>query len=901
MIISPHTKTIDEILQETESSNIGLETKEAKKRLEVYGLNELQDKESTSAIVMLLQQFRSVMIWILIAAAVISYFSKELIDAVVILVVIIVNALIGFFQEYKAEKSIQALKNTVIDTARVFRDGELQEIPSSQLVVGDVLELEEGERVPADARLMSGVELQAIESSLTGESLPEVKQLEPVGEKEPVADQTNMVWMGTFISRGSGKAVVVATGMDTAIGKIANDITSIDEKDTHFRKITDQLARQLGIISFSGALLIFGIGFIRGIEISELFLFSVAVLVSAIPEGLPAILAVVLAIGANRMAKRNAIIRTLPVTESLAVTSVVITDKTGTLTQNTMTVEDIVLANGEYVTVSGHGWSPKGVFSRNAKEITPLENDSLSRLLHAATLCNSARLVCKSEKGEDALYSIIGDPTEGALVVLGEKAGLKKDVLSNRHTIIQDLPFNSDRKYRATLVHDTEEDVKYMFVVGATDVLMNYVVGGYGAKDFDAKTMIEPMKSMSEKAMRVIGFAIKSMPIDTKSISEEVVKELDFLGIVGIVDPIRPETPKAIKQAHEAGLQVVMATGDHEVTALAVAKKIGLLPAEATVDDVYSQTELDELSDSEFEKVVLSKCVFARLNPHTKLRIADVFQQKDMVVAMTGDGVNDAPALKKADIGFAMGQVGTDVAREASDIILTDDNFSSIIRAIEEGRIIARNMAHTSVNLIVGSFVQFLLILLAMVKGLSVPLIASQVLWINLVTSGLSDLVLASEGSHGEALKQPPIPKNRGLLSKFTWPSIAILTLAAVVPTFLVYDIYYELVDERIARTILFGVICFSQVISVYSLRSLHKPITQLGIFSNKTINIGISASVSLQVVVLVTPFFQRIFRLVPLGMMDWVVMLSLSLIPVFLFEMYKKLQSKEKASVKSS
>jgi Ca2+-transporting ATPase len=891
MISSPHTKTIEEVFQEIESSQAGLDMSEAKKRLEEHGLNELEDRESTPAIVMLLQQFNSVMIWILFAAAAISYFSKELIDAVVILVVIVVNALIGFFQEYKAEKSIQALKNTVIDTARVYRGGGLVEVPSKELVVGDVLALEEGERIPADARLVSGVELQAIESSLTGESLPEMKQLEPVGEKEPVADQTNMVWMGTFISRGSGKAVVVATGMDTAIGKIAHDITSIDEKDTHFRKITDQLARQLGIISFAGALLIFGIGLLRGIELSELFLFSVAVLVSAIPEGLPAILAVVLAIGANRMAKRNAIIRTLPVTESLAVTSVVITDKTGTLTQNTMTIEDIVLADGDHVTVSGHGWSPKGGFSRNEKEITPLENQHLSMLLHAAALCNSARLVSKSEKGEDALYSIIGDPTEGALVVVGEKAGLKKDVLTNRYKIVQDLPFNSDRKYRATLVHDTEKDVKYMFVVGATDVLMDYVVGGYGEQDFDAKTMIEPMKAMSEKAMRVIGFAMKSMPIDTTSISEEVVRELEFLGIVGMVDPIRPETPTAVKQSHEAGLKVVMATGDHEVTALAVAKKIGLLPAEATVDDVYSQTELDELSDAEFEKVVLTKCVFARLNPHTKLRIADVFQQKDMVVAMTGDGVNDAPALKKADIGFAMGQVGTDVAREASDIILTDDNFSSIIKAIEEGRIISRNMAHTSVNLIVGSFVQFLLILLAMLKGLSVPLIASQVLWINLVTSGLSDLVLASEGSHGEALKQPPVPKNRGLLSKFTWPSIAILTLAAVAPTFLAYVLYYEFVDEKVARTILFGVICFSQVISVYSLRSLHKPITQLGIFSNKTINIGIAASVALQVVVLVTPFFQQIFRLVPLGVMDWVVMLGLSIIPVVLFEIHKKLQ----------
>ncbi len=884
------TLSIKDLLAEQRSAISGLTQAEVLRRQKEVGPNVLDDTSGQSIWVLLLHQLANSLVIILLIAVLISFVAGKTTDAVVILIVIIVNAGIGFFQEYRAEQAVQALQKTVKKKAKVIRDNQLQEVLTEELVPGDIIALEEGDRIPADARLLDITDFKTVESSLTGESLPEEKKLEVLHEELPIADQINMIWMGTYVARGTAKAIVVGTGMQTAIGQIAQDISSVEEQQTHFHKITGQLGVQLSVLAFAGALMVLVVGFLRGVEAVELILFTIAVLVGGIPEGLPAILAVVLAIGSRRMAARNAIIRSLPITESLAVASVIVTDKTGTLTQNTMTVRKLALADGEELSVTGEGWSPQGDFVRDEVRVTPLDNEQVSDLLHAATLGQSAQVVSKTSETGESYFEVIGDPTEAALAVLGQKAGLKKEVLSQEWKIVEDLPFNSDRKFRATKIQHGDDT--WVYIVGAPEALAGLV----SRKTQAVQTLISRATEWSSDAMRVIGVGRMKIAQDHEGLHEKEIQKIQMIGIIGMEDPIRPETPEAIRQAQEAGIKVIMATGDHKATALSVAKRIGLEPPETTLDEVYSGAELEQLDSKAFEKAVMKSNVFARLTPHMKLEIADVYQSNGQVITMTGDGVNDAPALKKADIGFAMGIVGTDVAREASDIILTDDNFSTILKAIEEGRVIARNIAQTSVNLIVGSVSQSILIVGAMILGTPSPLLASQVLWINLVTSGISDIVLATEGSHGNALKRPPFPVNQGIISRMTAPSITILTVSSTIPILLVYLwYYYNLNEPLMARTVLFGIICFSQIISVYVLRSLHRPLLSIGVWTNKSVNWGIGFSIILMIIVLETPLLRGVFRLSSPGLMDWIIIIAFSLLPSLIFEIYKSERYRKK------
>ena len=900
-----HSKTGEEVLKQLDSNISGLQKEEVKIRLEKFGYNEIPEKKGKSPILIFLHQFKSVLIYILFVAAGISLFLDHIIDFYVILIVILVNAVIGFFQEYKAEKAIQALKEMIVLRAKVFRQGELLEIPAKELVPGDIILLEEGDKIPADARLLKIKNFRTVESSLTGESLPASKDINEMPDELGISDQRNMVWMGTFVAGGEAKAVVVSTGNKTVIGKVAKSLESIKKTRTHFEKKTDLLAKQMGGIAIASSILIFSIGFfLRDLKFTEIFLFSIASLVSGIPEGLPAILIIVLAVGANRMAKKNAIIRKLSATETLGIVTIIATDKTGTLTQNTMNVEKIFLPDAEFF-VSGKGWNPKGDFLENGKIISPLKNSGLAKLLTIAGVCNNARVV--KEKDGDDLYKIIGDPTEGALAVLSEKAGLKKEALSEK--IIDDLPFNPEFKYRASLSVLIENknkkspvEKKEIYVVGSPESVIErskfFLESESTKKLKDKKTeeILFSAQSMAKSSMRVLGLAYKKVSKKTDVLSDELVKDLVFVGLVGMKDPPKTEVKEAIVKAKKAGIRVIMKTGDHKDTALAIAKEVGLIDIikEANKEEtplVLTQNELQKMSEKEFQKAIKNVSVFARLTPNMKLKIIEGLQKQGEIVAMTGDGVNDALALKKADVGIAMGLVGTDVARESSEIVLADDNFASIVNAIEEGRTVFTNTKQSSLYLVTTNFAEGLSIIISLFLGWPLPLLPTQILYLNLVTDGLADVSLAVEKNHENGLGYYPRRSNENILSKESLLFILIVTFMMVLLSISAFYVFLPRGTDE-ARKAIFVVLAFSQLFNALNMRSLKYSTFKIGFFSNKFLIYSLIISVVLLVLVLYVPFLQEVFKFSPL---KWTEVLFLALVSSLVFvvgEIYKFLRN---------
>jgi Ca2+-transporting ATPase len=868
-----HSQPTEKVLKELSSEINGLSHEEAKLRLEKFGLNEIPEKRGRHPALIFLKQFKGILIYILIVAAVISFFIGHLIDVYVIITVILINATMGFVQEYKAEKAIKALKKMIVSYAKVFREGELLQISAKGLVPGDIIFLEEGDRISADARLIEVKNFRTVEASLTGESLPIDKDIKALSEKTGLADCKNMVWMGTFVASGQAKAVVTSTGIETAIGKIAQSIERIKKVKGHFEKKTDTLAKQMGIIAAMGASVVFLVGFfVKDFEFFEIFLFTIASLVSGIPEGLPAILVIVLAIGAHRMAKRNAIIKTLPATETLGVATTIATDKTGTLTQNTMNVEKIILPDGDEITVSGEGWKPAGDFFQKDEIIFPLENPRLAKLLHIANICNYARLV-KEEDEEDG-YKILGDPTEAALVVLAEKAGLKKEVLLEKEKRIDDLPFNP-----ASFMLEKRGEKK---------------ITSEERQEILAKT-----QGLARKAMRVLALAYKKVPLNVDNLTEDLVNELVFVGIVGMLDPPRPEVKEAIAKAKKAGISVIMKTGDHKDTAVAIAKEIGLIDEKnekekSKYPEVLTEQELLKLSEEEFEEAVKHVSVFARLTPdmNMKLKIVEALQEQGHIVAMTGDGVNDAPALKRADIGVAMGIIGTDVARESSAMVLADDNFASIVNAIEEGRTVFTNTRQASSFLVTTNFAEDLSIITALLLGFPLPLLPTHILWLNLVTDGVSDVALAAEPSHEDVLEELPRKKEENILSREIVPFILIMASIMTILTVTVFNAYLPSGIEK-ARTGVFAIMAFTQLFNVLNMRSLKKSVFKIGFFSNKFIIASLTASVVLLVIILYVPFFQRVFQFAPLGLLKLLIIILLSSLVLWTGELYKHLKNK--------
>jgi Ca2+-transporting ATPase len=855
-----HSKNIKEIFKELETSEIGLTSEQAKKRLSEVGLNEISEQKKQSRILMFIKEFNSPLIYILFVAMIISFIFEHLIDAYVILAVVLINATIGFVQERKAERAIDALKKLIVSYAKVYRDGEIIKIPSQNLVPGDIIFLEEGDKVPADARIFEANNFQAQESSLTGESLPVEKNLKILAESITLADRTNMVFMSTLIVSGEAKAIVVATANKTAIGEVAKSIKKIIQPKMHFNEKVSQLAVQMAVFAFIGAALTFLIGFfIRGLEFFEIFLFTIASLVSGIPEGLPAVLIIVLAVGAGKMAKRNAVIRHLPAVETLGVATVIATDKTGTITQNSMTVEKMITSDGEF-SVTGKGWEPEGIFSDNKNKINPLEIASLKKLLSIATLCNKGNILKKNNE-----YEIVGDPTEVSLLVLGKKAGMDKKKLSEE--IVDDLAFSSELRFRASLVKISSTK-KQIYSVGAFETILKnssyFFKNGKNVK-LDEKTkkdFLNQAEKLAKKGMRVLALAYRDIPHHINSVSKELVNNLVIVGLVGMKDPPRPEIKDAIQKARNAGIRIIMKTGDHKETAIAIAREIGLIDGDA---EAYTEKDLENLSDKEFGEVVKKINIFARVTPQMKMRIVRALQEQGEVVAMTGDGVNDAPALKAADIGVAMGIIGTDVARESSEIVLVDDNFASIVNAIEEGRIVFQNIRQTSFYLITTNVAEDVTIISALAMGLTLPMLPIQLLYLNLVTDTFNGVALSMEPGHHDVLNQPPRNKKEKILDNEV---IIFLVLMAGLMALGTIPLFIHFLPEGIekARTVAFASMSMFQLFNVLNLRSLKKSLFKIGVFSNKFVIASLIASTLLMLGVIYLPWIQNIFQFIPLN-----------------------------------
>ncbi len=859
------------------TTNIGLSSKEASHKQKKFGFNEIVREDSKYLVLKLLwHQLNSLLIYILLISATITYFLDHALDTYVILAVVFLNTLIGFIQEYKASKAIAALQDLVVATAKVYRDGQLMELPSRELVVGDLVLLEEGDRIPADGQLVEAKNMRAIESSLTGEAFPVDKNTMPSSDKAALADRQDRVWMSTFVATGTAKFVVTEIGSQTAIGRIAKNLQEIKKEKTHFEIKTDLLAKQMSIIAISGAILTFIIGFFfRDFTFAEIFTFSVASLVSGVPEGLPAVIVIILATGASRMARKKAIVRSLPATETLSVVDIIATDKTGTLTQNTMTVREIYLDSKRY-DVTGEGWRPEGEFSLDGKPVEVKQEVRLSELILTAGLCSRARLIEHPDKKEMS-YTISGDPTEGALLVLAHKASMSSDL--EKIKILDEMPFDQAQKLKAVLVDWRGQ--RRLLVSGAGESL----VARSNLSSAKQKELLEEVQKSSAEAMRVITLASRQVPLETTQITDQLLKNLTVLGFVGMIDPPRLGAKKAVLKAKLAGIRVLMKTGDHKATALAVAKQVGIIDDEVTSSvwpQVLTGVELEALSEAEFSQAIEAVSVFARLTPDMKLRILGTLQKQGHTVAMTGDGVNDVLALKKADIGIAMGKIGTDVARESSDIILADDNFASLVDAVEEGRIIFTNTRQASAFLVTTNFAEDVIILFSILSGFPLPLLASQILWLNLVTDGVVDVALAAEPGHGDVLSQKPHTKGEGILSRkmmsFLLPIVAAMVISCL-------WIFINLLPQGIekARTAAFCAMCFTQLINIFNMRSLDLSIFQIGWLSNKYVVWAVLFSLLLQYLVMSQPYLMQVFKFVPLSLMEvtWIFLLSASVLVV--------------------
>ncbi len=865
-----HYKKIGDIFKELHTGKDGLAEKEAGQRLQQYGCNEIREEKKISPIKILLQQFNSAVVYILIAALVISVFIGEQIDAVVIGIILILNALFGFYQEYKAEKSIEALKKLASLKAKVIRDGREIEVDSKLLVPGDIIRLIEGDKVPADCRLFDIINLQTQEAALTGESTPVKKELKVLNEKIPLADRINMVFSGTIITAGKGKAIVTGTGMNSEIGKIATLIQETEQEQTPLQKKLNQLGRWLGVLTIIISIIVFLGGVLKGGDKLEFFIVAVALAVAAIPEGLPAVVTIGLSLGSQRMVKRNALIRKLPSVETLGSTTVICSDKTGTLTKNEMTVKKIY-ANNRIIEVTGSGYEKKGEFICNNKKVDAGE---LELLLKIGALNNDASL-----NGG----SVIGDPTEASLIVSAAKAGLSKEDLEKKHKRINEIPFTSERKIMTT-VHSFDNK-KLAFVKGAPEIILNlctYVYENGKAKKLTGakkKEILKINQEFANSALRVLGFAFRSA--DSK---DKLEKNLTFVGLQGMIDPPREEVKEAIIRCRRAGIKVVMITGDHEITAKAIGKEIGLEGKSLTGQELDNTPDLD--------KIVEEIVVYARVNPEHKIRIVDALKKKGHIVAMTGDGVNDAPALKKADIGIGMGITGTDVAKEASAMILTDDNFTSIVNAVEEGRGIYDNIKKFVEYLLSSNLGEVLTLFTAIMLGFPLPLIAIMLLWINLVTDGLPALALSVEPSDPNVMERKPRNPKEKIISNPVLARMLLVGITMMIGTLSLFKFYNPEQNLAYAQTIAFSVLMCFQMFNVLNCRSEFKSLFKVGFFTNMKLWGAIVISILMQALVIHTPL-SKFFKTVPLTPIDWLYIALVSSTVLIIVEIYKIAVSK--------
>ena len=883
----------EEVLRALRSDRGGLDQGEATGRLEKCGPNVLMEEEKTTSFKIFLGQFKNFLILILVAAVVVSAAIGEVFDAGVIFAIVVACAVLGFIQEYRSEKAIQALKKMAAPTAKVLRNGREEEIPATEIVPGDIILLGTGDRVPADARIIEAAGLTLDESSLTGESVPVQKTTEPIQQGElAVGDRANMVFSATVVTYGRGKGVVTATGMGTEFGRIAGMIQEVEEKKTPLEERLDHIGKWLGILCLAVVAVVFLLEvFLRGASLLEMFIWSVSLAVAAVPEALPAVVTGSLAIGVQRMARNNAIVRRLPAVETLGCTTVICSDKTGTLTKNEMTVRKIYV-DGSLTEVTGVGYEPKGGFVRDGGPLDPKVERGLESLLKAMVLCNDSKLVRSNES-----WSILGDPTEGALLVVAQKGRIDAEQLRATHSRIGEIPFESERK-RMTVICRGEGKESIAWVKGAPEAILSqstHIVrdGRVEALSGEEKRAILAVnEGFASEALRVLGGAYRDLrePMEGYT-AENVEKDLIFLGLMGMIDPPREEVKDAMTSCTAAGIRPVMITGDHKLTAMAVARELRQLEGESLQGGkavALSGVELDRLSDEEFEELVEEIAVYARVSPEHKLRIVKAWQKKGEVVAMTGDGVNDAPALKQADIGVAMGITGTDVTKEASDMTLTDDNFATIVRAIEEGRGIYNNIKKYLIFLLSCNVGEILILGLTGLLGLPLPLIALHILWVNLITDGLPALALGVDPHEPDLMELPPRdPKESIFTRKIQW-YIAGLAVNIFLGLFPLFYWYWKAEGLVKAQTMVLVTIILFEMFIAFNCRSDRYSIFKLGWFSNKWLVWAVLSSIALMVLVLYVPYLAFLFHTVPLGYFDWIVALGVSCSALIFVELYK-------------
>ena len=886
--ISWHSISKEQVFKELDAGEKGLTGTLAKERFHKNGPNELKKAKRKSPFIIFLEQFKSILVILLIAAVAISALVGEMVDAVVIAVIVVVNSILGFVQEYRAEKAIEALKKLSAPKATVLRDGKIHKIPAKELVIGDIILIEEGARIPADARLIESFSLQVDESALTGESTPVNKLLDLVGEKSGVSDRKNIVFMNTNVTRGRAQAIVIATAMDTEIGKVATMIQSVEEKDTPLQEKLASVGKTIGIAVIVIAAVIFGLGMFRGGEVLDMLITSIALAVAAVPEGLPAIVTITLALGLTRMSKAKSLIRKLPAVETLGATTVICSDKTGTLTKNEMTVQKIYV-DGKVVQVDGTGYLPEGKFYHDKKRIDVFRDKVLTTALTIGTLCTTARL----EKNRR--WDVYGDPTEGALIVSAYKAKIVKAELLKRYKHFDELPFDAVRKMM-TVCYNAPSKKKIAYVKGAPEILLSkctHILTGAGVKKLTPKYRKEILaanKQLAGDALRVLGMAYRILPTKTAHLTiKNTEKDLVFVGLQGKIDQPRDEVKPAIETCRKAGIRTIMITGDHEATATAIAEELGILDGK----EVMTGAEMDKLNDTTFFKNLNKVSVYARVSPEHKVRILKAWQKKGAVVAMTGDGVNDAPALKNADIGIAMGISGTDVAQEASAMVLQDDNFATIVKAVEEGRGIYDNIKNFIRYLISSNVGEVLTIFAASLLGFGLPLIAVQLLWMNLLTDGVPALALGIDPPAKNIMNRPPRNPHESTIDKSMWSFIAVIGVMVMVGTVGVFYKYLS-TDLSYARTMAFSTIVMFQMWNVFNSRT-QGSIFSRSLWNNKWLLLAIASSVILQLAVVYIPFFNTTFGTTPLAAIDWIGVIGVSFSVVIASEIYKLTKSRLK------
>jgi len=875
----------EDVFKHLVTSHDGLSESEANLRLSQYGPNKLAEQEKISKLKILIHQFTSPLIYILLIAAVVTLFLSEYVDMAVILSVVVLNAVIGYFQEYKAEQSVRSLNQMVVPKARVIRDGKEKEISSEELVPGDIVALASGSKVPADLRLYHSLELKIEEAMLTGESVPTDKISAPLHETNlPPGDQLNMAFMGTIVVSGRARGIVVNTGVKTILGSIAEELKSVRPVKAPVQEKINRFSKQIGLLVLAASAAVFLLGILAGESLQDMFMTAVAAAVATVPEGLPIVVTIALAVGVGRMAKRNAIIRNLPTVETLGSTTVICSDKTGTLTKNEMTVQ--LIYDGEHTyEITGSGYEPRGEVLHEKMPIESKELDTLIQVTRIGLLCNESEIY--EENGQ---FRVDGDPTEGALIVSAMKLGLKPEEEREKYPRLGIIPFESERGYMATL-HE-HNGKKIIFAKGAAEKLMDMCTACLISEHLIRKDFIKFADTLAKQGLRVLGMAFKVMPDDTRDISHHDIESgLILTGLQGMIDPPRDEVKQAIDGCEKAGIRTVMITGDHAITAAAIGRQLGIVEGETAV---LSGRDLKALGDTELFQQVKKTAVYARVAPQDKLRIVQQLKNHGEIVAVTGDGVNDAPALKAAHIGVAMGKSGTDVAKEAADMVIADDNFASIFHAVEEGRVVFENIRKVIFFLIPTGIAAILSIIISQLLGLPIPYLPSQLLWINLVTNGLQVLTLAFEPGEKGILDRPPRSPQEGLMSKLLLQRTVIvgsLISIGVIGNYLLALHSGDSIEQ--ARTVAVTTMVFFQLFQAWNSRSETESVFRMSPMGNPFLLFGMIASIFAHLAVIYVPALQWVFRTVPLTTQEWGEVLLISATIVLAVEIDKRIRRK--------